>query len=125
MNFFSVGEDGRINNWVLMQNDLAVTTIITLILEKDEVFGPDGTKLKVKGCASCVKFHPKQPLIYLVGTEEGNIYKCSTAYSSMFLLSYEAHHMAVYRIDFNRYNSDIFISCSGDWRVKIWEDNRL
>ncbi|XP_044263378.1 dynein intermediate chain 2, ciliary [Tribolium madens] len=125
MNFYSVSEDGKINNWVLMQNDLAVTTIITLFLAKDEVFGPDGTKLKVKGCASCVKFHPKQPLIYLVGTEEGNIYKCSTAYSSMFLLTYEAHHMPVYRIDFNRYNSDIFISCSGDWRIKIWEDNRL
>jgi dynein intermediate chain 1 len=49
MNFYSVAEDGKINNWVLMQNDLAVTTIITLYLAKDEVFGPDGTKLKVKG----------------------------------------------------------------------------
>lgn len=49
MNFYSVAEDGRINNWVLMQNDLAVTTIITLFLAKDEVFGPDGTKLKTKG----------------------------------------------------------------------------
>ncbi|XP_074036746.1 dynein intermediate chain 2, ciliary isoform X2 [Leptinotarsa decemlineata] len=117
--------DGKINNWVLMQNDLAVTTIITLYLAKDAVPGPDGTLLKVKGCATCVKIHPKKPLIYLVGTEEGLIYKCSTAYSSMYLLTYEAHKMPVYRIDFNRYNTDIFISCSADWRIKIWEDNRL
>lgn len=49
MNFFSVAADGKINNWVLMQNELAVTTIIVLYLLKDEVSGPDGTKLKVKG----------------------------------------------------------------------------
>ncbi|XP_060526762.1 dynein intermediate chain 2, ciliary isoform X2 [Cylas formicarius] len=125
LNFFSVAADGRINNWVLMQNELAVTTIITLYLIKDEVPGPDGTRLKVKGCASCVKLHPKNPIIYLVGTEEGQIFKCSTAYSSMYLMTYEAHQMPVARIDFNKFNSDIFISCSGDWRIKVWEDNRL
>ncbi|CAH1116670.1 unnamed protein product [Phaedon cochleariae] len=125
LNFFSVAADGRINNWVLMQNNLAVTTIITLFMAKDAVSGPDGTLLKVKGCASCVKFHPKKPLVYLVGTEEGLIYKCSTAYSSMYLMTYAAHQMPVYRIDFNKYNTDIFVSCSADWRIKIWEDNRL
>lgn len=77
------------------------------------------------GCASCVKFHPKDPKIYLVGTEEGLIYKCSTEYSSMFLLTYHAHNMPIYRIDFNNFNSDIFLSCSDDWRIKVWEDNRL
>ncbi|XP_076260407.1 dynein intermediate chain 2, ciliary [Rhynchophorus ferrugineus] len=125
LNFFSVAADGKINNWVLMQNELSVTTIITLYLDKETVPGPDGTQLRVKGCASCVKLHPKNPLIYLVGTEEGQIYKCSTAYSSMFLLTYNAHQMPIARIDFNKYNTDIFISCSGDWRIKIWEDNRL
>lgn len=79
----------------------------------------------ISGCASCVKIHPKKPLIYLVGTEEGLIYKCSTAYSSMYLLTYQAHNMPIYRIDFNNYNTDIFVSSSADWRIKIWEDNRL
>ncbi|KAJ8933169.1 hypothetical protein NQ314_014176, partial [Rhamnusium bicolor] len=125
LNFFSVAADGKINNWVLMQNDLAVTTIITLFLAGDASPGPDGTLLRVKGCASCVKMHPKNPIIYLVGTEEGFIYKCSTEYSSMYLLTYNAHQLPVYRIDFNRYNTDIFVSCSADWRIKIWEDDRL
>lgn len=48
MNFFSVAIDGRINNWVLMQNDLSVTTIINLYLERDSVPGPDGTLVKMK-----------------------------------------------------------------------------
>lgn len=124
MNFFSVAGDGKINNWVLMQNELSLTTIIDLYLERDCVPGPDGTLVKMKSCASCVIFHPKNPQIYLVGTEEGLIYKCSTAYNSMYLMVYNAHHMPVYRICFNRYNTDIFVSCSGDWRIKVWEDKR-
>lgn len=49
MNFFSVAADGKINNWVVMQNELSVTTIITLFLAKEPVLGPDGIHLKMKG----------------------------------------------------------------------------
>lgn len=49
MNFYSVGADGKINNWVLMQNELSVTTITTLYLDMDPVPGPDGTFVKIKG----------------------------------------------------------------------------
>ncbi|XP_066252979.1 dynein intermediate chain 2, ciliary [Euwallacea similis] len=124
LNFYSVATDGLINNWVLMQNEMVVTTILTLYLDNEPVPGPDGTHLKVKGCATCIRLHPKKPLTYLVGTEEGQIFKCSTAYSSMSVFTYNAHLLPVDRLDFNRYNTDIFISCSSDWRVKIWEDNR-
>jgi dynein intermediate chain 1 len=61
----------------------------------------------------------------MVGTEEGMIYKCNTAYSSVYMQTYaEAHNMPVHRIVFNKFNSSIFASCSGDWRIKIWEDER-
>ncbi|XP_022903959.1 dynein intermediate chain 2, ciliary [Onthophagus taurus] len=125
LNFYSVAGDGKVNNWILMLNTLSVTTITTMYMEKDPVPGPDGTFLKIKSCATCFVFHPKQPLIFYVGTEEGLIYKCNTHYSSTYLLTLKAHHGPVYRIDFNKYNTDIFISCSADWRMKIWEDNRL
>ncbi|XP_058976572.1 dynein intermediate chain 2, ciliary-like isoform X2 [Musca domestica] len=124
INFYSVSSGGRVFNWVLMQNKLMVTTIITLFLENGIVSGPDGTELRLRSCGSCMKFHPEDPEIFLVGTEEGCIYKCSIAYSSKYLMTYRAHNLSVYRIDFNRFNSNIFISCSGDWRVKIWEDMR-
>lgn len=39
-------------------------------------------------------------------------------------MTYQAHYLSIYRIDFNKYNSNIFASCSGDWRVKVWEDMR-
>ncbi|KAK9878542.1 hypothetical protein WA026_022439 [Henosepilachna vigintioctopunctata] len=124
LNFYSIGSDGKVNNWVLMQNEMTYTTVFNLYFPMDPVSGPDGMSLKIRGSARCVAFHPKDPLIYLVGTEYGTIYECCTAYSSMFLFEYNAHHMPVNRIDFNRYNCNIFVSCSADWRIKIWEHKR-
>uniref|UniRef100_A0A1B6DX00 Dynein intermediate chain 2, ciliary n=1 Tax=Clastoptera arizonana TaxID=38151 RepID=A0A1B6DX00_9HEMI len=124
MNFYSISSDGKVFNWVLMQNELAQTLVIVLYMDMDPIPGPDGNMVKITGCGSCIAFHPKEPLIFLVGTEEGNIYKCSTAYASIYLYTYVAHHMPVHRIDFNKFSPEIFISCSADWRVKIWEDNR-
>ncbi|RZF40619.1 hypothetical protein LSTR_LSTR007502 [Laodelphax striatellus] len=124
MHFYSVSSDGKVYNWVLMQNELAQTLVITLYLDMEQIPGPDGTMVKITGCGTAIAFHPKEPLIFLVGTEEGNIYKCSTAYASIYLFTYEAHHMPVHRIDFNKFAPEIFISCSSDWRVKIWEDGR-
>ncbi|XP_046434111.1 dynein intermediate chain 2, ciliary isoform X2 [Neodiprion pinetum] len=126
LTFYSVSIDGKINHWVLNQNDLGVTTIMTLYLDRPPIPGPDGTMITLKGCGTCIAFHPNDGNIFLVGTEEGTIYKCNTAYSSIYMRTYdEAHNMPVHRIVFNKYNSSIFASCSGDWRIKIWEDERL
>ncbi|XP_014477799.1 PREDICTED: dynein intermediate chain 2, ciliary isoform X2 [Dinoponera quadriceps] len=123
--FFSVSIDGKINHWVLNQNDLGLTTVMTLFLDRPPIPGPDGTLITLKGCGTCIAFHPADQNVFLVGTEEGTIYKCSTAYSSIYMRTYhEAHTMPVYRIVFNKFNSSIFASCSGDWRIKIWEDER-
>ncbi|XP_025990622.1 dynein intermediate chain 2, ciliary isoform X3 [Solenopsis invicta] len=123
--FFSVSIDGKINHWVLNQNDLGLTTVMTLFLDRPPIPGPDGTMITLKGCGTCIAFHPADQNVFLVGTEEGTMYKCNTAYSSIYMRTYhEAHTMPVYRIVFNKYNSSIFASCSGDWRIKIWEDER-
>ncbi|XP_021695308.1 dynein intermediate chain 1, axonemal-like [Aedes aegypti] len=42
----------------------------------------------------------------------------------VYLMTYYAHYLSVHRMDYNKFNSNIFASCSGDWRVKIWEDMR-
>ncbi|CAK9798086.1 Dynein intermediate chain 2, ciliary [Anthophora plagiata] len=124
--FYSISIDGKINHWVLNQNDLSLTTVMTLFLDRPPIPGPDGTMITLKGCGTCFAFHPADENIFLVGTEEGTIYKCNTAYSSVYMRTYnEAHNMPIYRIVFNKFNSNIFASCSGDWRIKIWEDNRM
>ncbi|XP_043667946.1 dynein intermediate chain 2, ciliary isoform X3 [Vespula pensylvanica] len=123
--FYSVSIDSKINYWVLNQKELSLTTVMTLFLDRPPIPGPDGTLITLKGCGTCITFYPSDEHVFLVGTEEGNIYKCNTAYSSIYVQTYnEAHNMPVYRIVFNKYNSKIFASCSGDWRIKIWEDER-
>ena len=56
-----------------------------------------------------------------MGTEEGKVHVCSKAYSSTFLDSYDAHHMAVYKLAWNYYHPRLYITCSADWSVKIWD----
>lgn len=124
INFFSVSGDGRVLNWVLAQSKLLITPIITLLLGKQPSTSPDGIELKLKACGTCLVFHPSDPEVFMVGTERGQIFKCCKSYSSKYLMEYKAHFLPVYRIDYNKYNSNIFASCSADWRVKVWEDMR-
>ncbi|KPP64490.1 hypothetical protein Z043_117161, partial [Scleropages formosus] len=47
--------------------------------------------------------------------------KCSKAYSSQFLDTYDGHHMAVDAVRWNHFHPKVFISCSADWTIKIWD----
>lgn len=49
INFYSVSADGTVYNWILMQNRLSLTTIITLYLDQEFTNGPDGNIIKLKG----------------------------------------------------------------------------
>ncbi|KAJ3065806.1 hypothetical protein HK102_007808, partial [Quaeritorhiza haematococci] len=77
---------------------------------------------KLFGLASgcCFDFHKKLDHLFVVGTEEGKIYKCSKAYSSQYLMAYEGHQMAVYTVRYNPFCHEIFASASADWTVKLW-----
>ena len=35
-------------------------------------------------------------------------------------MTYEGHQLAVYKVRFNNFDSETFISASADWSVKIW-----
>lgn len=124
INFFSLSVDGRVLNWILAQSKLIITPIITLQMGTRPSKSPDGIELKLKACGTCMIFHPTDPDVFMVGTERGQIIKCSKSYSSKYLMEYRAHFLSVYRIDYNKYNSNLFASCSADWRVKVWEDMR-
>ncbi|XP_050550779.1 dynein intermediate chain 2, ciliary isoform X1 [Spodoptera frugiperda] len=122
--FFSISGDGRVVQWAVMPGELQATTIITLTSSVPPIPGPDGTMLTVNSCGSCICFHPEKTEIFMVGTEDGMIHTCSLKYNRNYVRSIQGHHMPVYRIHYNNYNNSIYASCSGDWRVKIWEDGR-
>jgi len=51
--------------------------------------GPEGTQLNALGCGTAIDFHKTVDYLFLVGTEEGKIHKCSKAYSSKYLSSFD------------------------------------
>ncbi|XP_030114067.4 dynein axonemal intermediate chain 1 isoform X2 [Taeniopygia guttata] len=120
-NFFSVSSDGRIVSWTLVKNELVHMDVIKLSADETTMQGPEGLQLQTLGSGTSFDFHKKIDYLFLVGTEEGKIYKCSKTYSSQFLDVFEAHHMAVDSISWNPFHLKVFISCSSDWTVKIWD----
>ncbi|NWR53465.1 DNAI1 protein, partial [Regulus satrapa] len=118
-NFFSVSSDGRIVSWTLVKNELVHMDVIKLSADGTTMQGPEG--LQLLGSGTSFDFHKKIDHLFLVGTEEGKIYKCSKSYSSQFLDVFEAHHMSVDSISWNPFHMKVFISCSSDWTVKIWD----
>ncbi|XP_036595454.1 dynein intermediate chain 1, axonemal-like [Trichosurus vulpecula] len=121
LNFFSVSSDGRVVSWTLVKNELVHTDIIRLNVEGTTTEGPEEFMVHTTGCGTAFDFHKQIDYLFLVGTEEGKIYKCSKTYSRQFLETFEAHNMAVDAVTWNPYHSKVFMSCSSDWTVKIWD----
>ncbi|XP_073511212.1 dynein axonemal intermediate chain 1 [Phyllobates terribilis] len=121
LNFFSVSSDGRVVSWTLIKNELVHTDVIRLSVERSAQDAVEGLQLQTPGSGTAFDFHSQIDYLFLVGTEEGNIHKCSKAYSSQFLDTFDAHNMAVDTVRWNPFHPKVFITCSSDWTVKIWE----
>lgn len=83
----------------------------------------DPEEINLSGLASgtCFAFNSMNEHLFLVGTEEGRIHKCSKAYSGQYLETYNGHHMSIYALKWNKFHPRIFLSCSADWTVKLWD----
>jgi dynein intermediate chain 1 len=125
LNFYSISSDGRVTNWTLMKNKLEAEEVIKLRLVIDENKGLVENKKEafLYGLAGgmCFDFNLFQEHLFLVGTEEGKIHLCSKAYSGQYLETYEGHYLAVYAVKWNKYHPRVFLSCSADWTIKMWD----
>lgn len=57
----------------------------------------------------------------MIGTTEGYVYKCNTA--MRISKKFKAHEMSINRIDYNNFDMNVFVTCSDDFMVKLWENN--
>jgi len=129
MNFFSVSSDGRVVCWTVSKSELLFTDVVTLNLENsanasgaaDEVNNSSADVVAAVGCGTCFDFNKQQDQLFLVCTEEGKVHKCSKSYKNQFLDTFDAHHMAVYSVAWNSFHPKVFLTCSADWTVKIWD----
>ncbi|KAM8790185.1 dynein axonemal intermediate chain 4 [Rhynchonycteris naso] len=123
----SISADGRISKWVIRKG-LDCHDLMRLKRTPAGSHKRGGEKEK-KGEAlisrqapgMCFAFHPKDTNIYLAGTEEGHIHKCSCSYNEQYLDTYRGHKGPVYKIVWNPFCHDVFLSCSADWGVIIWQ----
>ncbi|XP_076441248.1 dynein axonemal intermediate chain 4-like [Babylonia areolata] len=72
----------------------------------------------------CFDFHSRDLNVYLAGTEEGYIHKCSCSYNEQYLETYSGHTAPVYHIQWSPFVPDIFLSCSADWTIRLWHQDR-
>jgi len=123
MNFCSISGDGHINNWVLVKNELMCTNVVSLknVSSISELDDPLAVHSLASGTS--IAFHPDNSNMFLAGTEEGKIYKCSQSYRSRYLDIIDGHHMTVEGLTWSPFHKDVFMSCSQDWFLKIWDHN--
>jgi len=129
LNFSSISSDGRVCLWTIAKSELEYSDMMKLKVERSQsVMGKQLQEMEedeyplmglAGGC--CFDFSSLSKAVFLVGTEEGCIHKCSTAYNSDYLETYTGHYMAVYTVRWNSIHPKIFVSCSADGTVKLWD----
>lgn len=63
--------------------------------------------------------------IYFAATEDATVHRCSISYSENYLETYYGHTGPVYKVRCSPFwSSDcqIFITCSYDWTVRVWNN---
>ena len=119
--FYSISTDGTVANWAMSKNELNMEPIMHLKLTQsksnDELDQDTSGGGLAGGC--CFDFNTKSEHLFIIGTEEGYIHKCSKAYSGQYLETYEGHNMPIYAVKWNPFHENVFLSCSADWTVKV------
>ena len=110
-----------------MKNKLEPEEVIKLklVIDQDKELVENKKEAFLYGLAGgmCFDFNKFNDHLFLVGTEEGKIHLCSKAYSGQYLETYEGHYLAVYAVKWNTFHPRVFISCSADWTIKLWDQN--
>ncbi|XP_068095374.1 dynein axonemal intermediate chain 4 isoform X2 [Hyperolius riggenbachi] len=128
----SICADGRIVRWHIRKG-LDCSDLMRLKRTGSDRMRKSAGEKEKKGEAfisrqapgMCFDFLTVDSNIYLAGTEEGHIHKCSCSYNEQFLDTYKAHKGPVYKLAWSPFCPDIFLSCSADWCVHLWRQDIL
>eukprot|EP00702_Spironucleus_salmonicida_P001770 EST43061.1 Dynein intermediate chain [Spironucleus salmonicida] len=63
---------------------------------------------------------PKTSFLMLLGTDSGVVRMLSSSLYLSVIQTFIQHDMAVYSVDFNHFNTDLIVSASEDFTVKLW-----
>uniref|UniRef100_A0A3B4AP00 Dynein axonemal intermediate chain 4 n=1 Tax=Periophthalmus magnuspinnatus TaxID=409849 RepID=A0A3B4AP00_9GOBI len=114
----SAATDGRICKWFVVKSAKKLSTEKTTDTKPENI-------LSALTPGMCVHFHPKESGVYLVGTWEGLIHKCSSSNTQQYMDTYKKHFGPVLGVSYSPLCPGVFLSCSSDWTVQLWTEERL
>ncbi|CAF0711059.1 unnamed protein product [Brachionus calyciflorus] len=121
-NFNSVSADCKIINWELKKNHLFATELTQLnIQENDPNSKVEGSHKIIAHAGTCMDFNTQNEDLFLVGTEDGKVLEYSSLHRDKLLTIFDAHSQPIYSIKWNTFYKRVFITCSADFSVKIWD----
>merc|ERR1712139_426796 len=121
----SVSSDGNVLQWS-MKKGLEQTRLMQLKrlpnpnLGSNSVYGHKEGIVFRQSSGFCVDFPRHDASVYMVGTEDGLVHKCSTSYNEQYLETYYGHSGPVYKVRCNPFWSHAFLTCSADWTMRLW-----
>ncbi|XP_071348649.1 dynein axonemal intermediate chain 4-like isoform X2 [Trachinotus anak] len=126
----SVSADGRIKKWLLCSNGLECLDLMELKrTDHPKAQAPKkkkkGSKLSIMTPGLCIDFHSIDSSVYLIGTQDGLIHKCSISNTQYFLDTYRKHFGQVNHVEWSPFSPDVFLSCSSDWTIQLWRQSHL
>ncbi|KAG6542365.1 hypothetical protein Mapa_016194 [Marchantia paleacea] len=94
----SISTDGRVSQWFL-KKDLEFVNLIKLKKVSGSSKGEQAQPfISRRAAGMCFDFCPRDPGVYLVGSEEGRVYKCDRSYSEQYMATYVGHTGPVYQV---------------------------
>ncbi|KAJ4938435.1 hypothetical protein JOQ06_003054 [Pogonophryne albipinna] len=119
----ALSADGRVTKWLLTSNGLDCIDLMKL--KKSQTLKKKAVESIISAMTPgfCVDFHPIDSSIYLAGTSECLIHKCSVFNSQNVLLTYKKHFCPVNHVEWSPFSPDVFLSCSSDWTIQLWKQD--
>lgn len=125
----SISTDGRVTQWSIKKG-LEHTDLMRLKRISHNNTSGGGAKGKNEAFISrrssgmCLDFSPRDSSMYIAGTEDGTIHKCSCSYAEQYLDSFFGHTGPVYQVAWSPYSPSLFLSCSADWTIRLWSEDQ-
>lgn len=130
----SVSGDGRVIEWSLKKglefNELMQLKRQANPTQKETNVMPAGIDQEKKTGMTFINtgglsidFPKNESANYFAATEDGTVNRCSVSYSERSLDTYSGHSGPVYKVrctPFWRNDCQIFVTCSYDWTVRVW-----
>eukprot|EP00210_Caulerpa_lentillifera_P005592 g5349.t1 len=116
LQLFSASSDGTVGLWTFTRSEMLFEIIMTC----NHPSTTDNSASKKHGLLS-LDFNKVEEANYVLGTEEGVLYRCSTEFDSEHLDCYLGHELPVYSVKWNFFHEHVFLSASEDWTVKLWD----